>query len=417
MPNDYVLTLAAVGGLILLVAWTPLVLNRLPLSLPIVCVAVGWAAFSTPFVSVQAEPLWHLPLVERVTEFVVVVALMGAGLKLDRPFAWRSWPLTWRLLAVTMPLSILAIALLGLLAGLGAAAALLLAAALAPTDPVLASDVQVGPPRSGEEDEVRFALTSEAGLNDGLAFPFVNLAVALAATSAFGWEEGLDWLGYDVVWKLAAGVAGGWLVGRVLGWLTFRLPKRSRLSSTGDGFVALGVTLIAYAATEIVHGYGFLAVFVAALTLRHSERDHDYHERLHDFTEQTERLLIMVVLVFFGGALAQGILGALEPVDVALAFGILLGVRPLAGLIGTLGAPRPRLERVLISFFGIRGIGTLYYLAYALTEERFPQADRLWAIASLVILLSVVLHGVTSTPLMRLADRRRETVNENAATP
>jgi NhaP-type Na+/H+ or K+/H+ antiporter len=115
----------------------------------------------------------------------VAAALMGAGLKLDRAFSWRKWGVTWRLLAVTMPLSIAAITLIGGLGlGLSWVAALLLGASLAPTDPVLAADVQVGPPKSGEEDEVRFGLTSEAGLNDGLAFPFVNLAIALGV--AFG---------------------------------------------------------------------------------------------------------------------------------------------------------------------------------------------------------------------------------------
>jgi NhaP-type Na+/H+ or K+/H+ antiporter len=409
MIEPYIATLLALGALILLVAWTPLGIKKLPLSLPIICVALGYAAFSTPFVVVRAEPFWHMDLVERVTEFVVIIALMGAGLKIDRPFGWRGWNLTWRLLAITMPLSIAAIAVVGVWGGLSVAGALLLAAALAPTDPVLASDVQVGPPRSGEEDEVRFALTSEAGLNDGLAFPFVNLAVAMAAAGAFGAQEFAGWFGYDVLWKLSAGAAVGALVGYGLGWLTFRLPGRTRLSSTGDGFVAIGATLIAYAATEAVHGYGFLAVFVSALALRHSERDHDYHATLHDFVEQTERLLIMLVLVFFGGALAHGILGPVGWAEVGFALLILLVIRPATGFLGLIGTRRPLLEKALIAFFGIRGIGTLYYLAYAVTEERFPEAQRIWAVASLVILFSVLLHGVTSTPLMKLMDRHKPT--------
>ena len=120
---------------------------------------------------------------------------MGAGLKIDRRVGWRSWGLTWRLLAIAMPLTILLLSLLShWLLGLGAAAAILLAASLAPTDPVLASDVQVGPPKSGEEDETRFALTSEAGLNDGLAFPFVMCALALAETGRSGEPWFLQWL-------------------------------------------------------------------------------------------------------------------------------------------------------------------------------------------------------------------------------
>ena len=173
-----------------------------------------------------------------------------------------------------MPLTIALLAVLGhALLGLGAAAAMLLGASLAPTDPVLASDVQVGPPGEGLEDEVRFTLTSEAGLNDGLAFPFVNLAIALALAGQTGEPWLVKWLTVDVLWKLAAGLVAGWIVGRVLGWLTFRLPNRAKLSRTGDGFVALGITCLAYGLTEMVHGYGFLAVFVAALAPASAERN------------------------------------------------------------------------------------------------------------------------------------------------
>lgn len=203
----------------------------------------------------------------------MIIALMGAGLKLDRPLGWRSWRITWRLLAVTMPLLILLITLLGCgLLGLPLASAVLLGALLAPTDPVLASDIQVGPPGSENEDEVRFSLTSEAGLNDGLAFPFINLAVAMTLADSPGWTW--KWLGVDVVWKIGAGIFIGWAIGYGLGLLTFRLPSRAKLSRTGDGFVVLGMTAIAYGVTEMAHGYGFLAVFVAALALRKVERSH-----------------------------------------------------------------------------------------------------------------------------------------------
>ena len=168
---------------------------------------------------------------ERFAEFVVIIALMGAGLKIDRIFNWRQWSVTWRLVAVTMPLSILAIALLaGWTMGLPWAIALLLAASLAPTDPVLAADVQVGPPKTGEEDEVRFGLTSEAGLNDGFAFPFVHLAVVLAAVAGTNQPWFFEWLGYRVLWEIGAGVAGGWLIGRLFGWLTFHVPAETKLA-------------------------------------------------------------------------------------------------------------------------------------------------------------------------------------------
>src|SRR5215217_870297 len=159
--DPYIVVLAGFGALVLLTAWLPMVLREAPLSLPIVCVGIGSALFAIPGLpGVTPHPQDYLPVVERLTELAVIIALMGAGLKIDRVLGWRSWIITWRLLGLSMPLTILCLALLAHpLLGLGAATALLLAAALAPTDPVLASDIQVGPPGSGEEDETRFALT------------------------------------------------------------------------------------------------------------------------------------------------------------------------------------------------------------------------------------------------------------------
>ena len=405
--DPYIVLLVGTGGLILLVAWLPMVLRELPLSLPMFCIAFGFVAFSLS-VGDTPSPLAYPRTAERLTELVVIVALTGAGLKLDRPLRWRTWALTWRLLGFAMPLSILGIGLVGhWLLGLGAAAAVLLGAALAPTDPVLAADVQVGPPPSGEEDEVRFTLTAEAGLNDGLAFPFVNLAVAMAGVGAAPEFWAWDWFRLDVLWKLGAGILAGWVIGRLLGWLTFHMPNRARLSRTGDGFVALGATFLAYGLTELVHGYGFLAVFVAALAMRDAERQHDYHDRLHDFAEQTERLLMMVLLVLFGGALAGGLLAPLSWAGATAALVFVFLVRPAAGLLSLIGTTRPLAERAAIAFFGIRGLGSFYYLAFAANAAAFPEMPELWAVVGLTVLISVGLHGVTVTPAMRWLDARR----------
>ena len=298
-----------------------------------------------------------------------------------------------------------AIALLGVWAGLPWLVALLLGASLAPTDPVLAADVQVGPPKTGEEDEVRFGLTSEAGLNDGLAFPFVHLAIVLALSGQTGEPWLAEWLTYSLAWKLAAGVLGGWIVGRLFGWLTFRVPSESKLASTGDGLIAIAATFVSYGATEMLHGYGFLAVFVSALTLRHSHRQHEFHRDMHDVTEQVERLAMMVLLLLFGGALVSGLLRPLTLVDVGLAVAVLFVVRPAAGLIGLIGLKADRQEKLTLAFFGIRGVGSIYYVAYALNHAAFPDAERLWAIVGLIILLSILIHGLTVTPIMRNLDR------------
>lgn len=404
-PSPYILAMTGAGVLIALVAWLPLALRRLPLSLPIICIALGAALFWFAPVSLRPLPGNHPQFTERFTEFVVIIALMGAGLKIDRVFHLRRWQVTWRLLIVTMPLCIGAIALLGVWAGLPWVVALLLGAALAPTDPVLAADVQVGPPKSGEEDEVRFGLTSEAGLNDGLAFPFVHLAMVLAAAATTGKPWLVDWLTYNVLWEIGAGVIGGWAVGRVFGWLTFKIPSESKLASTGDGLIAIAATFLSYGLTELIHSYGFLAVFVTALTLRHAHREHEFQREMHDVTEQVERLAMMILLLLFGGALVSGVLAPLTWIDVGLALAILLVVRPIAGLIGMIGLRAERGEKLTLAFFGIRGVGSIYYVAYALNHADFPSADRLWAIVALVILLSIVLHGLTVTPIMRRLDR------------
>ncbi|WGF90928.1 cation:proton antiporter [Marinivivus vitaminiproducens] len=406
--DPYIVALTAAGFLIALVAWLPLALRRLPLSLPIVCIVLGVAVFLIPQVTLRPLPLLYPEFSERFTEFVVIIALMGAGLKLDRPFSWQRWAVTWRLLIVTMPLTIFSIAILSAwMIGLPWIAALLLGASLAPTDPVLAADVQVGPPKSGEEDEVRFGLTSEAGLNDGLAFPFVNLAIALGLSAATGKPWMLDWILHSVLWEIGAGVAGGWLVGRAFGWLTFQVPAKTKLARTEDGLTALAATFVSYGLTELIQCYGFLAVFVTALTLRHAHRDHDFHQEMHDVTEQVERLAMMVLLLLFGGALVNGLLEPLDWTDIGLAIAILLVVRPLTGCVGLIGSHAVWSERLTLAFFGIRGVGSLYYLAYGLNHMEVEGAERLWAIVGLVVLFSILLHGLTVTPIMDRFDRRQ----------
>ncbi len=392
---------------VLLVSWAPKGLRRLPLSLAMICVGLGAGIFSFDILSFNPDPRTWDTVTERLTELVVIISLMGAGLKLDRPVSLKGWGPTWRLLVIAMPLTIAATAWLGVTGlGFSLAMALLLGAAMAPTDPVLASDVQTGPPGSGEENEVRFNLTAEAGLNDALAFPFVNLAILVSLSGAAAWAgQGLgQWLAIDVGWKLIAGGVMGWAVGKAMGWLFFHAHKRG-LSRHADGLVAIGATFIAYAATEIVHGYGFLAVFVCALTIRASEREDDFHEEMHDFAEQIERLLMMLVLVLFGGALANGLLDALTWTDVAIGLAILFIVRPVFGYLSLIGTPLLNRDRVMLAYLGIRGLGSVYYVAYALNHGEFGDSERLWAITGFVVLTSIIVHGVTATPLMALIER------------
>lgn len=380
--------------------------------MPIAFLALGMIVFALPLGLPKVDPLAHSALTEHLTEVGVIVALMGAGLKIDRPLGKRRWSSTWRLLAVAMPVTIAAVAFLGWWwAGLVPAAALLLGAALAPTDPVLAADVQVGEPTDEEdsEDEVRFALTSEAGMNDGLAFPFVYAAIAMALALSTGESWFGEWVLKDVLIKTVIGVVGGLTVGRLLGKLFFRARRESlRLSKHSEGFLALAATFLAYGLVEVAGGYGFLAVFLAARAIRSAERSHDFHQVLHDFAEQIERLLTVLLLLLFGGAVVGGLLGPLTWQAAVVGLVLIVVVRPVSGFLSLRGAPGRTSEHWVIAAFGIRGIGSFYYLSYAMTHADFPRADLLWATVGFVVLVSVVVHGVAVTPIMRLLDESNE---------
>lgn len=408
-PSTYDLILALLGLAFIGAAWLPRFLQGRPLSFPIFYVGLGVVLFSLPLGLPDPHPLRNRDLTEHFTELLIIIALMGAGLKLDRPLGFRSWGVTWRLLGIVMPLTVVATALLGWWAlGLAPVSALLLGAVLAPTDPVLASDVQVAAPGEGGEDAVRFGLTSEAGFNDGLGFPLTYLAI-LAATHGLapqGWLG--DWTLYYLLYKVAVGVVVGWLLGGLLMQLIFRTEVTSHLAKTGEGFVALAIVLLVYGVTELVQGYGFLAVFVSALALRHYEREHEYHGSLHNIVEQSERLLMVVALVVFGGAVARGLFTDLTWGGVVVAVVLIFFVRPAFGLLAFLGVELPKRERLALAFFGIRGIGSFYYLAYAINEARFPGSDTLWSYVGFTVLLSIFVHGVSAPVAIAKLDEKRD---------
>ena len=425
MRADLVFLVA--GAALLLAVLLPPLLHRWAVSAPLVLVGVGMVLGLTPLPDgLPLNPIENRVVVEHVTELAVIVALMGVGLALDRPLDlrrradWRTWSPTWRLLGVAMPLGILGVALLGWWwGGLAPATALLLGSVLAPTDPVLASDVQVDGPQTGEElvgetDEVRFALTSEAGLNDGLAFPFVYLAVLLAAGGS-GAGLAVEWVSFYVVVKIAVGLVVGVLVGRGLAAFAFRSRLESlRIAERGEPLLALAALLVAYGVAEVAQGYGFLAVFACAMALRAAERGHRYHRAMHDVMERLERLLTLFLLLAMGIALTRGLLDALTWAGVGVAVALVFVIRPVTGLValsvrgrdaGEIGGLSTS-ERLATAFLGIRGVGSLYYLAYAGNQVEVPDEAWLWSTVVFTIVLSVVVHGTSSTPAMRWLDRR-----------
>lgn len=360
----------------LLAALLPRLLRQRPISLPLAFLALGLLLFHLPLDLPVPDVMTHRWFLERLSELTIILSLAGVGLRIDRPFRWRTWGTTWRLLGIAMPLTIAAMTLLGVWASLPVATAILLAAALAPTDPVLAGEIQLGEPNTDDpDDETRFGLTSEAGLNDALAMPFVWLAVMLASAVDRPDTWLAHWFAVDVVWKIAIGLAVGFVMGRVLSWLSFRISSRNlRLAEASEGSTVLAGTFLVYGITDLAHGYGYLAVFVAAVVHRNTEPTHDYHRELVTFGEQVERLLIVVVLLVVGGAISAGALQGITWRDVVLVAALLLVVRPLAGWLSLLGGRGTPRERRAIAVFGVRGVASINYLALAAASR----ASRIW---------------------------------------
>ena len=363
--------------------------------------------------------------VERASEIAVFVALFAAGLRLDRRLRWRAWRSTALLLGVVMPLTIAAVAAFGAYGmGLSAGAAIVLGAALAPTDPVLAGELGVGPPGEREEAEPAFALTSEAGLNDGLAFPFVLLGLVVAGGAGPGGIA--EWLAADVVYATLAGVAIGAAGGWALSALAARLRERSLVARELDGWAALGAVLAIYGLTQVAGAYGFLAAFAGGIAFRRRERDHEYNTSVHAGAATVEKMLELAMILLLGSLLTLDGLEAPGLAGWLLAPLLLLVVRPAASAVGLVGSPmRPR-ERAWVAWFGVRGVGSLYYAAAAVGAGVLAPAEEVtvaWTVVAVVV-VSIVVHGVTGAPLTRrllgeqaLAEEPAESVAARVTSP
>ncbi|QCR24129.1 sodium:proton antiporter [Pontibacter sp. SGAir0037] len=407
--DKYIIATTVVGVAALSMAWIPRLTARTFLSYPILFLLIGMFVYWVPFDLPSPNPIRGEKYAVHLTELSVIVSLMGTGLKIRRKFSLTHWRIPFRLVSITMLLSIAALALLGWgVLGFSVAAAILLGAVLAPTDPVLAEQVQVGPPNEEEEDVVRFSLTAEAGLNDGSAFPFTWLAVVLAVSAGSNSDWFAEWVIRDLVYRIAVGATMGYVIGRALAYLIFTLPQKSNFPKASDGFLALSATLVSYGFTEFLHGYGFIAVFVTALTMSSFEKDDEYHLEMHDFVNQIERILMVILLMLFGGSIVSGLLDHLTWKGALIGLGFLFIIRPLSTLPSLIGVKSTLREKVAISFFGIRGIGSFYYLSFALSEHDFEEADELWSVVGFIVMISIILHGITAARAMRRLDVDRE---------
>ena len=406
--DSYIITITIIGIATLGMAWMPSFTKLTGISDSVVYVLLGVIAYECLDILPPPNPMVYDTYTIHLTELVVVISLMGTGLKIDKPFSFKSWQVPFRLLTVTMVLCIAAVTCLAYyVLHFDLASSLLLGAVLAPTDPVLAADVQVGPPMEGIADEVRFSLTAEAGMNDGMAFPFTWLAILLAAASAGNFSVVMEeWLTIDLVYKILSGVILGVLLGRLLAYFIFNFSEKSKAINLNDGFIAVAAALVVFGITELIHGYGFVAVFVASVTLRNYELNNEFHKDLHSFSDQTERILVAIVLLIFGGSLVHGILDHLTWKMAVVAIIFLLLVRPVSGLIGLIGTRLHIKEKLGISFYGIRGIGSFYYLAFALKEAPFNFGKELWSMVAFIALLSVLIHGLSATRVMSGLEKR-----------
>lgn len=396
--NYYILNLLLIGLLLLVVTLCSGWIKRLPLSYALIYLSVGILIGSHGLGLVSIKP--DTQFLERLTEFVVIVSVFGCGLKINRPLKLQYWRSTIRLIGLLMPISIFALtAIAHYFLNINWGVAVLLAAILAPTDPVLASEVQLA--NVEDKDELRFGLTSEGGLNDSLAFPFVYFGIyAIKDSNLDNWFA--KWVAIDLLWAIASGIVMGIVVAKAVIWIDRTLQKRRKADDLMEDFVALSLILLTYSLTELVNGYGFLAVFVAGLVVQ-SSYYHEQHKRMAqlEFTEQIEKLLEITAIVILGTLLAAEPMLEYAGQSLLVAAFLFVVVRPLGVWLSMIGENIPKKTVNLMGWFGIKGLGSIYYLTYSLGKGVVGEtAEQIFWITVTVIVLSIVIHGISAAPLM-----------------
>jgi NhaP-type Na+/H+ or K+/H+ antiporter len=405
-----------VGLLLILMTMITASLKRLPLTAAILYLCLGLALGTSGIGLLRLDPLSEAGGLEHLTEVALIISLFTAGLKLRLPLSAPEWRVPILLASLSMIVTILLISLAGvLLLALPPGAAVLLGAMLAPTDPVLAASVQVLGPE--DRDRLRFSLTAEAGLNDGTAFPFVMLGLGLLGLrdlGAWGWH----WILWDVLWNTAGGLALGALLATALARLVTYLRRKHEETQSLDDFLALGLVSMTYGVALWLKMSGFLAVFAAGIALRRRERretqgldlleDENESRPLSEttsarmahgiltFNEQIERLGEIVVVLVLGAMISTRTFAFRF---LWLAAAIFFVIRPLSVALSTRASGRT--HRRLLAWFGIRGIGSLYYLVYVIRRGiPGPLAAQLASATLAVVTASILVHGITAAPLM-----------------
>lgn len=423
-----------VGGLLLFMALTTARLKNLPITSAIIYLGVGMVVGPTMLNVFHFNPLKQSALLEVLTEVAVLISLFSAGVKMPAPINFKRWRTPVLLATVSMTASVALVAAFSYYVfDLPLGACILLGAIVAPTDPVLATDVQTRHP--GDHDQLRFTLTCEAGMNDGSAFPFVMLGMGLLGLHEIG-ETGLRWVLFDVLWATLAGIAVGVLAGVLLARLIWKIRGKQQSREMMDDFLGLGLIGVVYGLCVLIDAWGFLAVFFTAVALHQTELklasaansaskspetlaatpasalpDTPVAEPLPlisegslVFKEHLERLSEVLLILLVGGML---FVDSWSWTAVGFASFLFVVVRPLSVFLGMLGSGASWRMRGLVSWFGVRGIGSLYYLMYVIQHGLpEPLALQFIQLTLIVVTLSILAHGASVKPLMNLFWRR-----------
>lgn len=414
MVDTYILNLLVIGLLLLGVTLGSGLIGRLPLSYAVIYLVVGilLGPYGAHLINLRRDGVFNAVLMERLTEIVVLISVFGCGLKIIRPLQLGAWDITVRLIGFLMPITIFALAAVGKLClGMTWGEAILLGAILAPTDPVLSSEVQLTDRE--DEDELRFGLTSEGGLNDALAFPFVYFGIhALKDDNWDNWFK--QWVAVDLIWAIAAGIVMGIIVAKAVVLLDKRIQRHHPADDAMKEFLAISTIFLTYSLTELINGYGFLAVFVAGLIIQRSYRNPENPMAQLEFTERIEKLLEVGTILLLGSILLFKPMLDYAGQSLLVIVLLFFVIRPVGAWVSTLGKhavypPYKRLDsatRWLFGWFGIRGVGSLYYLAYVFGNGlKGELGEQIGWIVYNTIVASVIVHGISSTPLMSWYER------------
>lgn len=423
-----------VGALLIFMAITGSLLQRLPLNASMIYLAVGFGIGPAGLNLLHLKLDKNSELLEHIAEIALLVSLFSAGLKLRLPLNDVRWRLAFRLALWGLLVSIALTVPVAIYLGFSLGAALLLAAAISPTDPVLAADVQVE--NAIDRDRLRFSLTGESGLNDGIAFPIVVLSLALVTDKFSGTPSFLLWLARDCLWGLLGGILIGGIYGLLISRLVLYLRTRQKEALGLDEFLVLGLIALAYGSAQLLHASPFLAVLFAGLSMGRtaeststaippypveklselaSTPEHAaplMMRALRGFNEQLERISEVAIVLLVGSLLSSIAYSMTTIVICIFTFCI---ARPISVYISLYGASVTQTQRRLMAWFGVRGIGSIYYAFFALNHG-LPEQWRAEFLSTILLVCSssIIAHGISVTPLMNYYRRTSAHKNERS---